>query len=148
MPFFPAVGYGKCNMALRFVLAIACLASLARTSAPAEDPASETVSTPGDAEAKYAGKGRGDNMTPAPTTSFGIGPCEQSIELILSPVSFGLAAECVWSRTDLSASALARWHCPALLCYCCSCRPGTLLLLYATGQVQDRPSFYINSTQV
>lgn len=137
MPFLTAVGYGKYNMALRFVLAVACLVSLARTSAPAEDPANETVSTPGEAEAKYAGKDRGGNMTPAPTNSFGTGPCEQSIELILSPVSFGLAAECVWSCTDLSASALTRWHRPALLCYCCSCSPGTLLLLYSTGQVQQ-----------
>lgn len=48
------------------------------------------VSSPGEAEARYAGKGLGHEWTPAPTSSFGKGPCESSIEHLLSPVrAFG-----------------------------------------------------------
>lgn len=81
-------------MALRFVLGAACLlTSLARASMPANDSANETASSTGEvAEDTYAGKGSGDSMTPAPTSSFGAGLCEQSIELILSPVRIWIGA--------------------------------------------------------
>lgn len=48
--------------------------------------AESTVYTPREAEARYAGKGN-QHWTPAPTSSFGHGPCEESIEKLLSSVS-------------------------------------------------------------
>lgn len=55
----------------------------------------QPVSRNGEAEARYAGRS-GDNghWTPAPTTSFGKGPCEMSIEALLSPVSACFEASC------------------------------------------------------
>ncbi len=64
----------------------AAAAAAGRTEAPA------AVSSPGEAEARYSGAVRGDDVwTPPPTAmdpgSVGKGPCEAAIERLLSPVS-------------------------------------------------------------
>ena len=78
---------------LMLLTAAAFKAAAVAASAAAGDrgTSSETVSSPGEVEARYSGRGTGeDAWTPAPTHFYrdGEGPCEAAIELILSPVRF------------------------------------------------------------
>lgn len=84
---------------LALLMMLLMVLSGATLAAAAAAEVNETVSYSGEAEAKYSGRARQDKVwTRAPTQSYGQGPCESAIELILSPVRLGVYSSSGSSR--------------------------------------------------